>query len=274
MRTLLVSSWLVGCVIPADRELDRQVLELEVTTEEAIDLVTRAGDLEVIGEPGRTTVQMEVTLVRFTDGPFSPSDAAGLNNLVATLESEGGQISAEAFVSIVGNNPFGTDVVLRVPADLDVAIEDDSGDIAVSELAGTVSIDDDSGDIVVAVVGAADINDDSGAIELLDVDGDVTINDDSGFVFVQNVMGTVDIIDQSGDIEVNGAGTTTIRDDSGAILVTTIEGDVDVVDDSGDIDVRDVTGVVSIDDDSGDIRVTNVGDFELRSDGSGSVTVN
>jgi len=257
LRVFIVAPLLGACVITADgdRVVDQRTLELGLTDETAVELETRSGSLEVVGEPGRTSVEMDVTLVRF-GGPLGfRSDAAGIDALVATLDTSGGVVRARSWVDLIGNDPFGTDVVLRVPSDLDVAVRDASGDLSVFDVA-SLDLDDDSGAITIEnVPGSVTIDDDSGDVDVLGT-GPLTIDDDSGSIDVEDVTGDV-----------------VIRDDSGDIRLSRVEGDVEIDDDSGSIWVSDVTGTVRIDDGSGDITIESVGDFDLRSDSSGGVVI-
>jgi len=255
-RALRLAPLIGACTVDTAHTIDHRTLELEVTTETAVDLVTRSGSLDVIGEPDRTTVELSVQLVRFGAGPFSiRSDDDGLDALVVELQSSGDVIEARSLVDILGSDPFATDVVLRVPSGFDLIVDDTSGDIDIDG------------------IGSLDLTDDSGSIDARGIAGDAVIADDSGDLLLEDVAGTVEIEDASGSIELRGAMSTTIVDDSGDILVEDIDGDVDIVDASGSIWVRHVTGTVRIDDDSGDIVLEDVGDYEILSDGSGGVRV-
>ncbi|MEM6930403.1 MAG: DUF4097 family beta strand repeat-containing protein [Myxococcota bacterium] len=249
---LMTVALLVGCISSPPVVIEEQALELPLTDETVVELDTRAGSLDVLGEEGRDSITLEITLIR--SGGLRP-DQDGIDGLVATLESTGDRVVAESFVEVSGANVFSTDVVLRVPIGFDVTIDDASGEILVTDT-GVTTIDDGSGELRVERTGPLSIRDDSGEIEAFDVVGDVSIRDDSGEILLDGVTGNVEITDDSGEIE-----------------IFDVDGDVDVRDTSGEIRITNVTGTVTVDDTSGDIVIVNVGEFDLRSDTSGDVRI-
>jgi hypothetical protein len=121
-----------------------------------------------------------------------------------------------------------------------LTLQDSSGDLEVSRVAGLVDIGDSSGDITVRDVGSARLRDSSGDIEVRDVRGEVEVENDS-----------------SGDIQIaNVSASVKIDNDS-----------------SGSIRIEDVKGSVIVDNDSsGDIYAGRVsGDFTVNGDSSGSI---
>lgn len=139
-----------------------------------------------------------------------------------------------------------------------------------------LDVDDSSGSIVISGVGGVDVDDSSGDLEISDIGGPVVVDDGSGNVVVRSVRGSVILEDTSGDVELEAIeGDVVIEDDgSGDIAIRTVGGSVTVEDDgSGDILVREVVGdVVVRDDGSGSITVERVGgDLSVGDDGSGGI---
>ena len=120
-------------------------------------------------------------------------------------------------------------LTVRVPRDLDVKVDDGSGEISLSHIDGDIQIDDGSGTVVIRDIrGNVDIDDGSGTIEVSGVSGSVTIDDGSG---------TIDISDVEEDVEVS--------DGSGSIYIDTIGGDVIIRSEgSGGLRIRNVKGRV------------------------------
>ncbi|MBX2797352.1 MAG: DUF4097 domain-containing protein [Myxococcales bacterium] len=274
MRTLWLALPLQACIVYTQPQvISTTQLELDVDDEIGIDLRTGAGDLQIVGESDRSVVEMEVTLVRHSSGPFrmvSDADAEAAMDL--RLDDAGDRVSAEATLDLEAGS-YALDVVLYVPASFDMDLRDTSGDIELANLAalvlddssgdvriedvpGAVQITDSSGELDIARTGPLDIDDSSGEIDVVDVIGDVVIDDDSGEIDVADVTGSVFIEDDSGEIDVAGVGA-----------------DVDIDDTSGDIEVRDVVGVVTIRDTSGDITTSNTGDTVVEEDSSGEITI-
>ncbi len=254
-RVLLPASLLlclVGC------ESDRMVLTVErdypIGTYETLLLDQRAGDLMVIGEADRDTVQLVVELRSRRVGKDSDQDAiealrVGLGEIDTTI----GRIAAG-----LDDAPRGyyVDVTAFVPHQVAMEIEDDSGDTSIENVAA-LTLHDDSGDIRISdIAGTVIVDDDSGDLRISGVAGDLWIDDDSGDISVTGVQGNVDVSDDSGDIG-----------------ITTVGGDVTLNDRSGDIVVRDAAGTVRVDDRSGDIVIENAGDAQILSDSSGDVSI-
>ena len=121
-----------------------------------------------------------------------------------------------------------------------------------------------------------DIDDGSGDIWVTDIDGSLKIDDGSGSTLIDNIKGNVFIDDGSGNLTIrNILSSVTIDDGSGKIIMNNIQGDVAIDDGSGEVNITQVTGDVKVDDSSGSINVNDLaGHFTLIDDGSGSVYVN
>ena len=115
------------------------------------------------------------------------------------------------------------------------------------------------------------IDDGSGLVKVSDVAGAVRIDDGSGAIEIAN-SGDVDIDDGSGSISLENTGAVKIDDGSGSITIVAAAGDVYVEDGSGPIDIRQVRGSVTVDDGSGDIEIDDVEhDLVIEEEGSGSL---
>jgi DUF4097 and DUF4098 domain-containing protein YvlB len=157
-----------------------------------------------------------------------------------------------------GNNGYAyIDLGVALPSNIPVEATDSSGDAAFEDLKA-LTVQDSSGDLeVTRIAGLADVNDSSGDVDI-DHAGSVRVRDSSGDLEIENV---------SGDVEV-------VNDSSGDIHVAQVDGSVKVREDSsGGIRVEDVKGGVDVDSDSsGDIYAGRVrGDFTVGSDSSGSI---
>lgn len=223
---------------------------------QALQLRAGAGDLEVLGERGRTTIEAvgtacadsaeRLAAIRIDSG--REGDRARLASVLP--DSGGGWLDAQyAALSLV----------VRVPESLAVDAEDSSGDARFEGFA-SLAVADSSGDLRIArIAGAVAVSDSSGDIEVRESAGPVTVRRDS-----------------SGDIEVRGiAGDATIeRDTSGDIELRGIGGKALVGgDSSGDIAFEEIAGDAEVGSDgSGSIRAQRIGGaFTVRTDGSGEV---
>ena len=122
------------------------------------------------------------------------------------------------------------DLTVIVPSELNVTINDGSGPIIVTNLAGSLQVDDNSG-----------------KIDIINVQGNIKIKDGSGGINIQDVRGSVEVQDGSGEIKIGLVkGNVSITDASGSITVQDIDGNVTVTDDSGSIEIHQVTHNVFI----------------------------
>ncbi len=229
----LGAATLAGCS-PDSRIVHREQLELGVLDATALELVVGAGSLDVIGEPARDRVLLDVTL-RTNRAVITDDDRARESLDIQLQQTEAGERILSHVLLDDGPGGYYADVVLRVPSALGIDAEDSSGDIIIEDVAW-LALTDDSGDIEVRrIAGGAQITDDSGQI-------------------VIDTVGSASIVDGSGDVECYD-----------------VEGDVDVVDDSGGLRFERVGGTVRVRDGSGDVVAIDVGDLEMISDGSGNV---
>ena len=220
------------CAYEAERKVS-----LTASAAEWLRLDAGSGELTIEGRAGLDRVQAV--------GRACASDESYLEELTLTLERRGDDVVLATHYpnrngrgGWRGEDYARIDLVVEVPLDMAVDLEDSSGGMDITGT-GELRIDDSSGEIFVhGVNGAVWIDDSSGSIDVRDVVGDVEVDDGSGEVELSNVQGSV-----------------LVRDGSGGIDVAEVKGDVVIGDDgSGSIDVRDVEG-----------------DFTVRSDGSGGI---
>ena len=101
---------------------------------------------------------------------------------------------------------------VRMPKNMDLYIDDGSGEIRISDIRGDVSIDDGSGTIdVTDVFGNLNIDDGSGTIEVRNVEQNVRVDDGSGSISIDGVGGDVIIAD-------DGSGSLKIQNVKGQVI--------------------------------------------------------
>lgn len=197
-----------------------------------VEIYALAGSLEVIGEKGAKQVTVDATACATKEEL--------LDKVQWGLESKDRKVILDTDLPRDYTDDYAVlNLVVTVPAGVDV------------------NIDDTSGSLTVRRVGALTVRDRSGSITITDAGGPVTIDDSSGSIKVENVRGDLQVDDSSGSID--------IEEVTGSVLVS---------DGSGSIDIDDVGGSVEIESDgSGSISVADVGgDFLVGDDGSGSIS--
>lgn len=173
-------------------------------------------------------------------------------------------------------------IVIYVPANIDVKLNDRSGALDIKNVDNNLSIRDSSGGIRIAGVnGDLRLIDHSGEINISDINEGsqkefiVDITDYSGELSLNNVTGRTKIVDTSGGLYIdNLVGELEVNDNSGGINISGVQGTVNIQDTSGGISVTEVKGSVEVSDTSGGIYINDVShDVFLNSDGSGGLTV-
>jgi hypothetical protein len=198
-----------------------------------VEIDARAGRLEVEGREGASRIEAR--------GEICASSEDLLREIELRARRSGDVLHLEVVIPDgKGWRSQGSmDLSVELPADLEVEIDDGSGDMVVRG----------------ATVGRVD--DGSGDLRFEDTRGRLELDDGSGNIRIVRHEGSIELDDGSGDVE--------IRD---------VRGDVRVDDDgSGNLRFEDVTGSVRVDDDgSGDIVARSIGgDFVVGDGGSGSI---
>jgi DUF4097 and DUF4098 domain-containing protein YvlB len=157
-----------------------------------------------------------------------------------------------------GRNEYAyLDIDIKLPSSIAVEAIDSSGEASFSDLK-SLQVQDSSGELEISrIAGALIVGDSSGDVEI----------ENAGSVRLQDSSGDVQIDEVRGDVEV-------LVDSSGELRISRVDGSVDVdQDSSGGIRIEDVRGSVIVDSDSsGDIFAGRVGgDFTVGSDSSGSI---
>lgn len=206
---------LVSACANLDESAERSV-SVPVNGATSVRIDVEAGYLEVAGRPGITDVT--------ASGTAYATNTDNLDDVQIVTRSTDTEIVIEVETS--WNTKL--DLVVEVPDSFQVIIDDASGSIMVTDVAGV------------------QLSDGSGRVEINGVSGDVVVDDDgSGDIDIRNVGRNVQIVD----------------DGSGSITVVDVAGNFHVRDDgSGDITARDIDGDFVVEDDgSGDISYSNVG---------------
>ena len=175
--------------------------------------------------------------------------------LISHMDFSTGSFLSELFS---GNISARINLTVKMPAGMELSVDDGSGDMEVVHIKNDVNIKDGSG-----------------RIKVKNIEGELDINDGSGDIRVFGVKGRTEISDGSGEIELKEInGDVRINDGSGYLEIIDVKGDVDIVDGSGSLVVEKVNGSVEIRDGSGSITVENIEhDLVIREAGSGFVNI-
>lgn len=224
------------CRFTTERNLDIDANGLRTV---AFDL--GSSDVVVEGAPGLSRIEVR--------GRACASDQGWLDQLTVEQRRSGDRVEITPHEGRHSMNWFGSsyayiDLHVRVPSSLAVAIDSQSGDADVSNVA------------------ALDFNASSGDLE------------------VHHVTGAVGVKVSSGDVRGDDLGSADIRaTSSGDIVLRDVHGDVEVGHSgSGDLAFRRVgavhigrvgSGDVSVDDAAGDVSLDSIGSGDVHADGVG-----
>ncbi|HKW48119.1 MAG TPA: hypothetical protein VJN70_11760 [Gemmatimonadaceae bacterium] len=213
---------------------------------ERIEVIGRAGLLRIDGRNGARDVTVR--------GTARASSRRALDDVRLIAEERGGTIHIEA--DIPENRDWNDDdrealdLVIEVPSDLPIDVQDGSGDLEIRNV-GSLDLRDGSGEATIEHVGGnLRATDGSGALHITDVRGDVSVSDGSGLLEIRDVDGGVEIPSKgSGPLHVtNVAKSVRVRSKgSGSVDVNHVGGDF-IVDRkaSGSIAYADVKGRVEV----------------------------
>lgn len=170
------------------------------------------------------------------------------------------------------------DYTIEVPKEFSADTWSTSGDVRVSNIAGTAEVHATSGDVHVRdVEGGVKIELTSGTIQVLEIDGDVRVSASSGSATVDGVGGTFVMQATSGDVIAQRvSGDCQVQLITGDLNLNGCLGDVRFQTSMGDASIVDVGGNVHAVTSSGnmDVMIVPVGEKEfVLSSSSGDIDV-
>lgn len=225
---------------------------LDATAANTLRIDVGAGRLDVVGSEARKTVVVTPSVVHARQH----DERDVLDALQISFQRVGAELRLNVrFSETFFPEPY-VDVVVETPAEIDLDVVDDSGDLEITGVA-SLRLQDDSGHVLIRdVSGDVVAVDDSGDFDAENIGGNVRLTDDSGKIRMLVVGGSVEIDDASGDLELRDIdGDVLIRDESGSIRIERARGRVEIFDGSGDIDLIDAPDAEVLVNESGDVRI-------------------
>lgn len=237
----------VGCKFKADRHA-----QAAITGAKRIAIRVGAGDLVIRGQKSGAEVNVRGKACAPTDELLQKTDVNVVREGDVIHISSVIPSSNKPTVSLWSASDAYIDITIDLPQDLPISLEDSSGDILITDIAGG-TIRDSSGDLVIhGVSGNLSVSDSSGDIRIEGVGGKLTLEDSSGDINLHDIKGDIDVkSDSSGDINVVNAGANVAvdSDSSGDLNVNGVAGNFTLgAKGSGDVNVHGVRGTVSIPD--------------------------
>ena len=189
-------------------------LRLSAEGIEKLEIDCGAGFLHLSGNDSLNTIEVEAEII--VKGKSEKDMEEYVKKKVELdLKKQGNKaILISKFDDGFSFDNFRTRVInltVKIPKNMDLYIDDGSGEIHIRDIQGDVSIEDGSG-----------------SIEVTDVFGNLFIDDGSGTIDVRNVEQNVKVDDGSGSITIDGVGGDVIIEDdgSGSLKVHNVKGKV------------------------------------------------
>jgi len=229
LLALCTAAILSGCVIhigggnsrPDQHSTKR--FDLDAAALNQLVASTGAGSLLIQGEAGRTTIEVIAEIHSYE----------GLEADIS-LQAQGSNAQLHASLPkrcVNGNSPY-IDLIVKVPTNFGLVLDDDSGDTVIEGLTGALHVTDGSGELRVNGGSSLRVDDGSGDLFIRNIQGAVLVDDGSGDLEIEQIVGVVTVTDGSGDIRVNQAGGLTINDaGSGELDIDRIHGPVSIAKD-------------------------------------------
>lgn len=246
---------------------------IELKGEERLVVGNKRGDIVIVGEEGRTDIELIVT--EYVRAECEDSAKKIAEEMTVKVKSKDGDLiivavfpdtdgDKKSIISVLlQRDPRSRmDIKILAPRHLALKLQASSGDIIATGIEKAVDVATASGDIELAEIGGdAEVGASSGDIVVKDLDGDLILDSASGDVFAENIAGTVVAKTASGDIELrNLSGDLNIITASGETVVKGV-GSVEYKGSGGDAEFTSVRGCVDAASASGDLY------FYLEPDG-------
>jgi hypothetical protein len=240
---------------------------IELENEVRLVIGNKRGDIIVIGEEGRTELELIVTeYVRAESEKIARQIAEEMSVsisrkdgdciIIAIFPDTDGDKKSIVSVLLQRDPKSHMDIKVMAPPHLALKLKASSGDVTAENISNTVHASTASGDIVLKrIEGDSEVSASSGNIVIEEHKGDVKIDSASGDVTASEIEGDVHVKTASGDIELEElTGNLNIISASGETLVNGA-GNIEYKGSSGDAKFYGVRGCVEASAASGDLSL-------------------
>ena len=281
-------------VISKDVALPRQVAVLRNNVGQLI-ISNPYGKIEVVGSDKRDLVIDAVAHVQ-TSGDEDPQyEALRYTPLVEFGDLMRVSVPNLRLADELKTAAYETvDLVVKVPARLELTIRTERGEVNVNNYQGNLSVSAKAGDVSVEklggslkvdnlngavsaknVKGNATLNTLQGGVTALDVQGEVFVKSESGACVVRNIGGNLTLTANLGKVEIEGiAGNAVVNSTSGLLKVKDAHRELHTTVKNGDISVSGaVEGAWTVSTTNGrvDMNIANTSNFRFLGETSKGV---
>lgn len=171
---------------------------------ETLVIDSGAGSLSIVGaEVDNVTVQATIYSSKYDS--LDELKEVFNDDMILTLDNQSSKmvLKSKKAKSVFSNPNIAIDLVVTVPLEFNLNIDDGSGSMKIDNIQGSVEVDDGSGSMTISNIGShLKIDDGSGSLNIKNIDGDVFVDDGSGSLKIHSVTGDVTVDDGSGSIKV------------------------------------------------------------------------
>ncbi len=187
-------------------------IEQVIGCDELTDVVIRIprGSITILCEPTRTDARIKSN--RFAEGISAAAATGRASEIKLDVTRNGPKLTIEATLPLAPQDqPLGVDLVVQLPAKLNLDLTCDQGDVELRNPVGSVSIKSRIG-----------------AVDVIDHTGDLTVDANRGDVSLRNISGTVHAKVGTGDLEAYRVGNISARTRVGEIRLYHPRGTVEL----------------------------------------------
>lgn len=225
-----------------------------------------SGDIIVIGEEGRETIELKIVkIVRADDEEAARKIAESMGVVVTRPEDmikietrypQKGKVKRSIFSFFLERGQsMSISLTLTIPAGMSVETASASGDVEVARITSDVVASSASGNLVIRdITGDLEAHVASGDITVEDVTGSVDLGSAAGDIVVRNVGGDAEVSVATGDVELTSIGGSlelnsytgdSVVDGVGAVMYEGINGSARFIDVRGAVEASTASGDLS-----------------------------
>lgn len=235
-------------------------IQLPVDKTKRIELNNRVGDVKVVSTDGNQLIIHTTVHVKGLDSGQAQAEAKKW----APKITQGSSLRIEEDPSVFNSQSkiSGVDFSLEIPKNYALQIVSYSGDISVTDYAGTLLINNQMGQVSVERLrGNLQISGEDTQANIRGVNGDALVSVNSSSIQASDITGSFHGTTQFGDIQLSKIGGNVQADcKNGRIIMDDVSGDTKVQTQVGDIQASNLKGVVQVQAENGNINM----DSEVR----------
>ena len=250
LAAVLTLTTAAACVLPASQKTEEVVDEFDISEPVNLTINIFAGSVELVGVDGTTNIQITAEVHEPNRVKYEVAQKGNTVQVIAKQKRRG-------LGTRRGKSTGKVDLQVRMPAQANMEIRTNIGNINARQFIGESELRTIAGDISVA-----------------DSQGEFTLETEIGGISARQIAGEFELRTEAGDISVaDGRGEFDMETEIGGISIHQVVGEFELRTEAGDISVADGRGEFDMETEIGGISIHQVvGEFELRTE-AGDISV-